>query len=141
MPIFDRTGKKVVGFGGRILPSLNDDDERGQNFKPPKYLNSPETAVFHKARVLFGEHMVKAAIQNEKGKGASNSKSLLALNSDIIVVEGYMDVLSLSDVGISTGVASMGTAISLDQVNAAARLALSSGGRVIAAVCLAMMCL
>lgn len=112
----------MLGFGGRILPILNDDDLGSQDFKPPKYLNSPETAVFHKARVLFGEHMVRAASQ--KAKGMSNSQS-----TDIIMVEGYMDVLSLADVGVKTAVASMGTAISLDQINAAAKLATTGGGK------------
>ena len=106
-----------------MLPILNE-DVKVQDFKPPKYLNSPETAVFHKSRVLFGEHMVREAIQKERGKGTSNCQS-----SDIVMVEGYMDVLSLSNVGINTAVASMGTAISLDQINAAARLAVTSGGK------------
>jgi DNA primase len=121
-----------LGFGGRILPVFNDEVEKPTNFKPPKYLNSPETAVFHKSQVLFGENMVREELEckSRNDKGASiNKRSLTTSNSDIIVVEGYMDVITLNYIGIMTTVATMGTAISLDQVNAAAKLAAATGGK------------
>jgi len=85
-PIFDVKGN-VIGFGGRII------DESG-----PKYMNSPETLVYHKGRHLYGMNFAKH----------SNSKS-------IFVVEGYMDVISLHQNGIINAVASLGTALTEEQ--------------------------
>ncbi len=82
-PIEDHRGR-VVGFGGRILG----DGE-------PKYLNSPETPLFHKSSELYGLHRARRAIGN--------------LNKSI-VVEGYMDVVSLAQYGIDNAVATLGTA-------------------------------
>lgn len=82
-PIRDRRGR-VIAFGGRVLDN-----------SLPKYLNSPETAVFHKSSVLYGLYE------------ARQSNRELA---QIIVVEGYMDVLALAQAGISYAVATLGTA-------------------------------
>ncbi len=82
-PIKDRRGR-VIGFGGRVL-----DDAI------PKYLNSPETPVFHKSESLYGLY--------EARKAKKTSKSL-------IVVEGYMDVVALAQHGIENVVATLGTA-------------------------------
>ena len=82
-PIKDRRGR-VIGFGGRVL-----DDA------VPKYLNSPETPVFHKSDALYG--------LNEARKSNHTTKSL-------IVVEGYMDVVALVQHGIDNVVATLGTA-------------------------------
>lgn len=84
-PIRDRRGR-VIGFGGRVL-----DDENS-----PKYLNSPETGVFHKGQELYGLY--------EARKGQRNLERLLA-------VEGYMDVIMLAQHGLRYAVASLGTAI------------------------------
>jgi len=84
-PIRDRRGR-VIAFGGRII-------EEGT----PKYLNSPETDIFHKGNELYGLYQVL------KRPGAINS---------ILVVEGYMDVVSLSNGGVHNAVATLGTAIS-----------------------------
>ncbi|WP_304640321.1 DNA primase [Pseudomonas sp.] len=84
-PIRDSRGR-VIGFGGRVLG----DDK-------PKYLNSPETPVFHKGRELYG--LFEARRQNRQ------------LN-DILVVEGYMDVVALAQHGITNAVATLGTATS-----------------------------
>lgn len=84
-PIRDRRGR-VIAFGGRII------DEG-----TPKYLNSPETDIFHKGYELYGLHHVL------KQPGAVAS---------ILVVEGYMDVVSLSNRGVNNAVATLGTAIS-----------------------------
>jgi DNA primase len=82
-PILDRRGR-AVGFGARVL---GDDT--------PKYLNSPETAVYHKGRELYGLYQArKAAGRPER----------------LIVVEGYMDVVALAQHGIGNAVATLGTA-------------------------------
>ncbi len=83
-PIFDRRGR-VVAFGGRVL-----DDGL------PKYLNSPETTIFHKSNVLYGLNFAKKRINKEKS---------------VILVEGYMDVIALHQHGYSNAVASLGTAL------------------------------
>ncbi|MEY3182359.1 MAG: hypothetical protein RLZ35_344 [Pseudomonadota bacterium] len=84
-PITDLRGR-VVGFGGRVL-----DDSK------PKYLNSPETPVFHKSQLVYGLYEAKQA----------NPHGL----TDILVVEGYFDVVSLSQAGITRVVATLGTAL------------------------------
>ncbi|MBS4840187.1 MULTISPECIES: DNA primase [Clostridium] len=87
-PVFDVRGK-VIGFGGRVL-----DDSK------PKYLNSPETVIFHKGTNLYG---LNFATKNK-------------LEQDyIIIVEGYMDLISLHQHGITNTVASLGTALTINQ--------------------------
>ena len=81
-PVFDYRGK-VIGFGGRVL-----DDSK------PKYLNSPETLVFQKGTNLYG---LNFAIR-------SNMKERY-----FIMVEGYMDLITLHQYGITNVVASLGT--------------------------------
>src|SRR5215469_5031649 len=83
-PILDRRGR-VIAFGGRVL----------QSDQGPKYLNSPETPLFHKGRELFALWQVKQA------------NSSLAR---IVVVEGYMDVIALHQAGLPIAVATLGTA-------------------------------
>jgi len=83
-PIFDRRGR-VIAFGGRVL----------QKDDGPKYLNSPETALFHKGRELYGLWQVRQAHQKIER---------------LIVVEGYMDVVSLFQFGVTEAVATLGTA-------------------------------
>ena len=83
IPIADERGR-VVGFGGRVL-----DDST------PKYLNTPETVLFNKRKLLFGLDRSHRAIQQE-GRA--------------IVVEGYMDAISVFDAGVHNVVASLGTA-------------------------------
>ena len=85
-PIFSHVGK-VVGFAGRILDA--DADQ-------PKYINSPETDVYHKSDVLYGLYQGKQAIRREK---------------EVWVVEGYTDVMALHQVGIEHVVATCGTAL------------------------------
>ncbi|MEG4083147.1 DNA primase [Microcoleus sp. POL10_C6] len=89
IPIRDTQGR-VIGFGGRALG-----DEQ------PKYLNSPETELFDKGKTLFALDTAKTAI----------SKADRA-----VVVEGYFDAIALHAAGISNAVASLGTALSLNQV-------------------------
>jgi len=87
-PIFD-VSDKVVGFGGRIIGEGN-----------PKYLNSPETPVFDKSRILYGLNYVRKA-----------------KTSTIILVEGYMDVISLYQHGIKNSVAALGTSFTANHAN------------------------
>jgi len=94
-------GGKVVGFTGRILPSLAKDDE-------PKYMNSPETALYHKSRMLYGFYQAKKAIRE---------------NKRAVLVEGQMDCISSFAAGITETVAVGGTALTEDQVEMIARLA------------------
>ncbi len=87
-PIHDRRGR-VIGFGGRAL----EDDG-------PKYLNSPETELFHKGRELYGLYLAR-----------KNQAKL----DRILVVEGYMDVVALAQFGFGNCVATLGTATTGDQ--------------------------
>lgn len=97
-PIFSHIGK-VVGFGGRIL-----DDEVDQ----PKYINSPETDVYHKSRVLYGLYQAKQAIRDAE---------------EVVMVEGYTDVIALHQAGVQHVVASSGTSLTEGQVQVLDRYA------------------
>ncbi|ADQ46762.1 DNA primase [Caldicellulosiruptor kronotskyensis 2002] len=85
-PIFD-TMNRVIGFGGRII-----DDSQA-----PKYMNSPDTLIFSKSKVLYGLNIAKSS--KEK---------------DFVIVEGYMDVISLHQEGIDNVVGVLGTALTQD---------------------------
>ncbi|MBN1182485.1 MAG: DNA primase [Bacteroidales bacterium] len=90
-PIHALSGK-VIGFGGRILKT---------DAKTAKYLNSPESEIYHKSKVLYGMYFAKKTIvQNDK----------------CYLVEGYTDVLSLVQAGIENVLASSGTALTEDQI-------------------------
>ncbi|MBH8567038.1 DNA primase [Nostoc sp. CENA67] len=89
IPIRDVQGR-VIGFGGRTLT-----DEQ------PKYLNSPETELFSKGKTLFALDQAKGGISQQ---------------DQAVVVEGYFDAIALHAAGINNAVASLGTALSLDQV-------------------------
>ncbi|MFA5625955.1 MAG: DNA primase [Thiohalomonadaceae bacterium] len=88
-PIRDYRGR-IIAFGGRIL-------DQGE----PKYLNSPETLVFHKGRELYGLYEVRQALREI---------------SRVLVVEGYMDVVALAQFGLRYAVATLGTAITHDHL-------------------------
>ena len=88
-PIPDARGR-VIAFGGRILG----DGE-------PKYLNSPETSLFHKGRVLYGQKMASGPARKA---------------GSIIVTEGYTDVIALNQAGFENAVAPLGTALTEDQI-------------------------
>lgn len=125
VPIFDDSGAKIVGFGGRVVPSPEADaiDVKTSDFKAPKYLNSPESEVFEKKTILFGHHLARQTIR-DADIGAT------ARATPLILVEGYMDAILLWDVGIGS-VASMGTAVSKEQLDVAAKAAGSRGGRIV----------
>ena len=91
-PIHSLSGK-VAGFGGRILKK---DD------KTAKYLNSPESSVYHKSKELYGIHFAKQAVVKA---------------DKCFLVEGYTDVISLHQAGIENVVASSGTALTQGQIN------------------------
>lgn len=93
IPILDVKGR-VIAFGGRIL---NGDDQKG-----PKYLNSPETPLFHKSRELYGLFETLKAHRNRPPR--------------IVVVEGYMDAISLRQFGFDYVVATLGTAITSEHI-------------------------
>ncbi len=88
-PIKDRRGR-VIGFGGRVLGD-----------EVPKYLNSPETPVFHKSDALYGLYEARKAKQT---------------THSLIVVEGYMDVVALAQHGIENVVATLGTATTTQHI-------------------------
>ena len=96
-PIHSFSGR-VLGFGARILKN---------NVKTAKYLNSPETEIYHKSNVLYGLN---------QGKQAISRKNLCLL------VEGYMDVVSLHQSGIENVVASSGTSLTTEQIKLIKRL-------------------
>lgn len=89
-PIRDRRGR-VIGFGGRVMGDGT-----------PKYLNSPETSIFHKGTELYGFYEAR-----------QHTRKL----ERILVVEGYMDVIALAQFEISYAVATLGTATTQDHVN------------------------
>lgn len=92
-PIHDRRGR-AIAFGGRVLAAPADGRAGG-----PKYLNSPETELFHKGRELYGLWQVRQA-HNKIPR--------------LVVVEGYMDVVALFQHGVDTAVATLGTATTSD---------------------------
>ncbi|CUO97957.1 DNA primase [Clostridium disporicum] len=95
-PVFDYRGK-VIGFGGRVL-----DDSK------PKYLNSPETLVFQKGTNLYGLNFALKHNMKERY---------------FIIVEGYMDLITLHQYGITNVVASLGTALTINQARLLKRYA------------------
>lgn len=96
-PIWNLSGH-VIGFGGRTL------DPEGQ----PKYVNSPESPLYHKSRVLYGFNFARGAIDKAQ---------------EVVLVEGYMDLLSLWQAGIRNAVAVSGTALTRDHVHILGRFA------------------
>jgi len=96
-PIRDVTGH-TIGFGARKLR----DDDQG-----PKYLNTPETPVYHKSRVLYGLDLAKRDISKQR---------------QVVIVEGYTDVMACHLAGITTAVATCGTAFGSDHVSVVRRV-------------------
>lgn len=83
---------KVVALAGRIM---------AKDVKAPKYINSPETEIYHKSKVLYGAYFAKTAIRKQ---------------DECILVEGYTDVISLHQAGIENVVASSGTSLTIEQI-------------------------
>lgn len=95
-PIFEASGK-AVAFGGRILPSSNEGSVQQQS--QPKYKNSPETVLYSKRKTLYGLNLAKSDIVSK---------------GEIIICEGYTDVIAFFKVGIPRAVATCGTALTED---------------------------
>jgi DNA primase len=96
-PIHSFSGR-VLGFGARILKN---------NIKTAKYLNSPETEIYHKSTVLYG---------------LNHSKQAISKNNLCLLVEGYMDVIALHQSGIENVVSSSGTSLTTEQIKLIKRL-------------------
>jgi len=96
-PIHNFSGR-ILGFGARTLKSSN---------RTSKYINSPETEIYHKSNILYG---------------ISQSKQAISKENNCFLVEGYMDVLSFHQVGIENTVASSGTALTKEQIRLIKRL-------------------
>lgn len=94
-PIRDPQGN-TVAFSGRIFEENTD-----PNFRTAKYMNSPETELFNKRRVLFNYDKARASIRRE---------------GEVLLFEGFMDVISSWQVGVKNGIASMGTSLTNEQV-------------------------
>ena len=103
-PIRDIRGR-VVGFGGRVLA----EGDEGQ----PKYINSPETPVFHKRRILYGLYEMQQTLRAEQQKKPEY----------LLLVEGYMDVAMLAQHGICNAAATLGTALGAEHLELAYRQA------------------
>lgn len=95
-PVTDHSGK-IVGFGARLLS-----DEQGQ----PKYINSPDTQVYNKSRILYGLSIAKNSIRNQ---------------DSAILTEGYADTISLHQFGFTNTIATSGTAITKEQLHLLSR--------------------
>src|ERR1700712_4215256 len=96
-PIRDQTGQ-TIGFGARKLL----DDDQG-----PKYLNTPETPVYHKSQVLYGLDLARKDISRSR---------------QVVVVEGYTDVMACHLAGVTTAVATCGTAFGVDHIKIVRRV-------------------
>ncbi|MBN2104476.1 DNA primase [bacterium] len=95
-PVLNTSGR-VVGFGGRALKT-------GKNI--PKYINSPETAIYRKSRILYGLYLSREGIRNE---------------DKVLLVEGYTDLMRLHQRGFPFGAATSGTALTSDQAHLISR--------------------
>lgn len=98
-PVRDRRGR-VVAFGGRVLPE-NIRPPTNSDFTPPKYINSSDTPLFNKGRMLYGDSLARQAARQ---------------GHTPIVVEGYLDVMACHQAGIEGAVAPLGTAMTEDQI-------------------------
>ena len=96
-PVLDLQGR-TVAFGGRVLPPSHGGP---QEKSAPKYINSPETSIFHKGRGLYGLSRARKALGDGKVP---------------VVVEGYMDVIALAQAGFKAPVAPLGTALTEEQI-------------------------
>jgi DNA primase len=101
-PIRDRRGR-TIAFGGRILPDTQESGAKA----PAKYLNSPETPLFHKGQELYGLYEARQALRDIPR---------------LLVVEGYMDVAALAQFGIRYAVATLGTATTQEHLHRLFRL-------------------
>jgi len=100
-PIRDIVGR-VVGFGGRIFEENKNTPSKSSSYiKNAKYINTPETGIYSKSRNIYGLYI---------------SKKNIVENDSVLIVEGYTDVMALHQLGINNAVASLGTALTTEQV-------------------------
>ncbi len=95
---------QVIGFGGRLLPGARGQaqgERAGADFKSAKYINTPETPLYKKSRVLYGLDLARETIRKTRSA---------------ILVEGYLDVIGLHQVGVTSAVAVCGTALTPEHV-------------------------
>ncbi len=97
----------VIGFGGRHLALPGAEDPR-RNDPPPKYINSPESDLFHKGSILYGQFEGRDTIRSQR---------------DLLLMEGYTDVMMVHQAGFSTAVATLGTALTEANVERITRFA------------------
>lgn len=98
-PVTDKRGR-VVAFGGRVLPDhMRPPDQSGNT--PPKYINSSDTPLFHKGQMLYG---------------GSQARQAAVDGQNLIVVEGYLDVIACFEFGFKGAVAPLGTALTEEQI-------------------------
>ncbi|MGX3044665.1 DNA primase [Helicobacter sp. T3_23-1056] len=94
-PIHSPNGK-IIGFGGRTL-----NDEAVKEGKMGKYINSPQSVIFNKSKILYGYHLARSAIYKRK---------------QVIIVEGYLDTIMLHKAGFINAVATLGTALTKEHI-------------------------
>ncbi len=102
-PILDSSGK-VVGFGGRIIDKNNE---------VAKYINSAETEAFHKSQVFYGLFAAQKYLRDKKINSQQSGNNQ---KEHLLVVEGYMDVLSLANHGFGTAIAPLGANVKVEQL-------------------------
>ncbi|MBU4348566.1 DNA primase [Patescibacteria group bacterium] len=105
-PLYNHVGK-VVGFTGRVLSETKADTNQS-SFVEAKYINSPESPIFQKSRILYGFHKTKVAIREQK---------------TAVLVEGQMDFLMMWQDGVKNVVATSGTALTKDHLSALKKIA------------------
>ncbi|MBI3954449.1 DNA primase [Candidatus Collierbacteria bacterium] len=98
-PLLD-TGGRVVGFSGRVIPGISQNEDA-------KYINSPETLIYHKSQLLFGLSQARQAIREKNG---------------VVVVEGELDMISSFAAGVTETVAIKGSALTEEMIETLARL-------------------
>lgn len=96
-PVQDFQGR-TVAFGGRVMPESHGGPP---DKSAPKYINSPETSIFHKGKLLYG---------------LSRARKVIGDGETVVVVEGYMDVIALAQAGFRAAVAPLGTALTESQI-------------------------
>jgi len=155
IPIMDDSGQFVIALGGRYLETAaeknsstsNTNDAAGggvvssTTYKPAKYINSPDSPVFTKRNVLFNKARAKRILDDSSRTRSTESTSSSSLSTNttfapspaIVLVEGYFDAIALSNVGIQNVVASMGTALPVEQLKLLAEMRNSGppGGKII----------
>lgn len=100
-PVTDKKGR-VVAFGGRVLPDHMRPPQPNSNYTPAKYMNSSETPLFHKGRMVYNMSKARQAVLD---------------GQSLIVAEGYADVIALSQAGFNGAVAPLGTALTEAQID------------------------